>query len=107
MADIGSYDVSDDTRSLIDETVHRHLAGYNVEPCKVTAIPDDNDSVGLAIGIHYRSAGKPLSPRTTLAMLTDLRDKLVRNGDYRMPFVEHYFAVDQEIDGVRRARRTA
>jgi hypothetical protein len=97
------YEISAATRSLIEATVREFLAEYDVEPCNVVVVNDDNEALGISVGICYRAAGKPISPKTTLALNTALRDRLVRGGDVRMPFVEHYFAVDQQIADVRRA----
>lgn len=95
--------ISSETKSLIESTVREFLVGYDFEPCNVDVVDDDNNSLGISVGICYRAAGKPISPKTTLALITALRDRLVGSGDGRMPFVEHYFAADQQIAGVRRA----
>ena len=95
--------ISDETRKLIETTVHGHLVGYDVSPCNIVLVDDDSGSFGISVGICYNSAGPPVHSRLTLALLSDLRAQLVANGDWRMPFVEHYFAEDQEFEGLRRA----
>jgi hypothetical protein len=95
--------ISDETRKLIETTVHGHLVGYDVSACNIVLVDDDSGSVGISVGICYNSAGPPVHSRLTLALLSDLRAQLVANGDWRMPFVEHYFAEDQEFEGLRRA----
>ena len=95
--------LTDETRALIDATVREHLAGYDVRPCNIELVADEPGSVGISIGICYEAAGPPVHPRVTLALLGALRDKLVAGGDWRMPFVEHYFAEDQVFEGLRRA----
>ena len=95
--------ISDETRTLIDATVRAHLVGYDVRPCNIGLVDDEPGSVGISIGICYESAGPPVHPRVTLALLGALRDRLVASGDWRMPFVEHYFAEDQKFEGLRRA----
>ena len=97
------YLISDETRALIEATVREYLTGYEVEPCNVDVVEDDDNALGISVGICYGAVGKPISPKTTLELLTALRDRLVATGDGRMPFVDHYFAVDQKIEGVRRA----
>ena len=94
--------VSDDTRKLIETTVREHLVEYDVAPCKIDLVDDEGDT-GLSIGIYYNSAGPPIHPRLTLSLLSDLRGKLVASRDWRMPFVEHYYADDQQFEGLRRA----
>lgn len=95
--------ISDETRKLIETTVLGHLAGYDVSPCNVALVDDESGTVGISVGICYNSAGPPIHSRLTLALLGDLRAKLVAGGDWRMPFVEHYFAEDQKFEGLRRA----
>jgi hypothetical protein len=95
--------ISDETRKLIETTVRGHLAGYDVSPCNIALVDDDSGSVGISVGICYNSAGPPVHSRLTLALMSDLRAKLVASGDWRMPFVEHYFAEDQAFEGLRRA----
>ena len=95
--------LSDETRTLINATVREHLVGYDVRPCNIELVDDEPGSVGISIGICYDSAGPPVHPRVTLALLGALRDRLVAGGDWRMPFVEHYFAEDQKFEGLRRA----
>ena len=95
--------ISNETKKLVESVVREHLRDYDVEPCQIAVIDDDDNSVGISVGIWYRSAGLPISPKKTLALLTDLRSQLVKSGDYRMPFVEHYYAAEQKIEGIRRA----
>jgi hypothetical protein len=95
--------ISDETRKLIEATVREHLVGYKVAPCNIELIDDEPGTVGISVGICYDLAGPPIHPRLRLALLSDLRGKLVAGGDWRMPFVEHYFAVDQKFEGLRRA----
>ena len=95
--------ISDETRKLIETTVHGHLVGYDVSPCNIVLVDDDSGGVGISVGIRYTSPGPPVHSRQTLALLNDLRAKLVANGDWRMPFVEPYFAEDQKFEGLRRA----
>lgn len=95
--------ISDETRKLIETTVREHLVGYDVDPCNIGLVDDEAGTVGLSVGICYKAAGPPIHPRLTLALLSDLRGKLVAGGDRRMPFVEHYFAEDQKFEGLRRA----
>ncbi len=95
--------IADETHKLIETTVLGHLAGYNVSPCNVALVDDEFGMVGISIGICYNSAGPPIHSRLTLALLSDLRAKLVAVGDWRMPFVEHYFTEDQKFEGLRRA----
>ena len=95
--------ISDETRKFIETTVREHLVGYDVAPCKIELVDDEPGTVGISVGICYDSAGPPIHPRLTLALLSDLRGKLVASGDWRMPFVEHYFAEDQKFEGLRRA----
>ncbi len=95
--------ISDQTRKLIEATVREHLVGYDVDPCNIGLVDDEPGTVGISVGICYNSAGPPIHPRLTLALLRDLRGKLVAGGDWRMPFVEHFFANDQKFEGLRRA----
>jgi hypothetical protein len=95
--------ISDHTRQLIEATVRKHLAGYDVAPCNIVLVDDEHGAFGISVGICYNSAGLPIHSRQTLALLSDLRSKLVAGGDWRMPFVEHYFAKDQKFEGLRRA----
>ena len=93
--------ITDETRKLIETTVHEHLKGYDVAPCNIELVDDEGDLPGISVGICYISAGPPIHPRRTLALLGDLRGKLVASGDWRMPFVEHYFVDDQKFEGQR------
>jgi hypothetical protein len=95
--------ISDETRKLIETTVREHLVGYDVAPCNIELVDDEPGTVGISVGICYDSAGPPIHPKLRLALLSDLRRKLVACGDWRMPFVEHYFAIDQKFEGLRRA----
>ena len=95
--------ISEQTRTLIEATVREHLVGYDVAPCMIEIVDDEPGTVGISIGICYFSAGPPVHPRATLALLSALRGKLVADGDWRMPFVEHYFDKDQKFEGLRRA----
>jgi hypothetical protein len=95
--------ISDETRKLIDATVRGHLAGYAVAPCRIEVVDDERGTLGISVGICYDKAGPPIHPKLTLALLSDLRSKLVAGGDWRMPFVEHDFAEDQKFEGLRRA----
>jgi hypothetical protein len=95
--------LSDETRTLIETTVREHLVGYDLAPCKIKLVDDEGDT-GIDIGIYYNSAGPPMHPRVRLSLLRELRDKLVASRDWRMPFVEHYYADDQQLEGLRRAR---
>lgn len=95
--------LSDETRKLIETTVRDHLAGYDVDPCNIELVDDEPGTVGISVGICYKSAGPPIHPRLTLALMSGLRGKLVAGGDWRMPFVEHYFTEDQKFEGLRRA----
>ncbi|MEQ1695057.1 MAG: hypothetical protein ABL901_04375 [Hyphomicrobiaceae bacterium] len=95
--------ISDKTRTLIEATVREHLVGYDVAPCNIEVVNDEPGTLGISVGICYHSAGPPVHPRLTLALLNALRGKLVADGDWRMPFVEHYFAEDQKFEGLRRA----
>ena len=95
--------ISEDTQKLIETTVREHLKGYDVAPCNISLVDDEANTVGISVGICYDAAGPPIHPRLTLALLSDLRRKLVASGDWRMPFVEHYFAEDQKFEGLRSA----
>jgi hypothetical protein len=95
--------ISDETRNIIETAVREHLVGYDVAPCRIEVVDDERGTVGISVGICYNSAGPPIHPRLTLALLSNLRGKLVAGGDWRMPFVEHYFSEDQKFEGLRRA----
>lgn len=95
--------ISDEIRKLIEATVREHLVGYDVAPCNIELVDDEPGTVGISVGICYFSAGPPIHPRATLALVRALRDNLVAAGDWRMPFVEHYFTEDQKFEGLRRA----
>jgi hypothetical protein len=74
-----------------------------VAPCNIALVDDEPGTFGIAVGICYGAAGPPIHSRLTLALLRDLRGKLVASGDWRMPFVEHHFNIDQKFEGLRRA----
>lgn len=95
--------ISDETRTLIETTVREHLVEYDVAPCSIELVDDEAGTVGISVGICYNLVGPPIHPRRTLALLKDLRSRLIAGGDLRMPFVEHYFAEDQQFEGLRRA----
>lgn len=95
--------ISEETRTLIEATVREHLVDYDVGPVNIELVDDEPSTFGISVCICYHSAGPPVHPRITLALLSALRGKLVAGGDWRMPFVEHYFAKDQKFEGMRRA----
>ena len=101
---MNNFTISNETRKLIETTVREHLVGYDVAACKIEPVDDEGGTVGISVGICYNSAGPPMHPRVRLSLLRELRGRLIAGGDWRMPFVEHYYAEDQKFEDLRRAR---
>ena len=97
------WEPDEQTRNLIEAVVAEHLDGHDIEPCNIAIDVDDEGHESIEVGLCYKLSASPVDPAKSLDMLSAIRDALVAAGDWRVPYVEHYFDDKQEIKGMRRA----
>ena len=93
------HEIAEDTITLIEDTVREHLEGFNIQPCNVLPYIDATGEEGISVGICYDDASRDIDPRLIIRLVGKLRDNLVRVGEFRSPYVRHYFQTDQVIEG--------
>jgi hypothetical protein len=92
------YEAPTETRLMIEAAVRKFLGTNQASPCNIFVVDEDGDEM-LSVGICYESIRNPIDPRATVDMLASLRDQLVAIGEFRMPYVKHYFEEGQLIVG--------
>ncbi len=97
------FQIEGDTRVLIEKVVAEHLDGHEIEPCQIVVDVDDDGSQSIEVGLCYKFSSHPVDPAKTLDMLSAITHALIASGDFRIPYVEHYFEHDQPIKGEQRA----
>jgi len=95
--------ITEATETAIKALVTERLDRFNVEPCNIESFTNSEGEPAISIGICYLDAATPISPTVTIALASALRETLVNLGEYRFPYVRHYFQDNQEILGVERA----
>jgi len=94
------HTIADDTITLIETAVREDLQGFNIQPCNIFPYISASGDEGISVGICYDDASKRIDPHLILKLVERIRDELVSSGEYRTPFVRHYFQPEQVVEGV-------
>jgi len=93
--------VEDTVRSLFRDQLGR----YGFERAEIHAGQDHSGDPALFIDAYYNLSREPLETLTLLRLLTELRNRLIRAGERRFPYVRHHFNEQQQVVSRKRTAK--
>lgn len=86
-------EINDAVRELFRERMNR----FGFDRAEIHTGSDHSGEPALFIDAFYRLSGEPVDTYQVLRLLTDLRNKLVHQGEKRFPYVRHHFDEKQQV----------
>jgi hypothetical protein len=86
-------EISDVVRELVKERMDR----FGFDRAEVHTGNDHSGAPALFIDVFYHLSQEPVDTYQVFRLQTDLRDKLMHEGEKRFPYVRHHFDEKQQV----------
>jgi hypothetical protein len=84
-------------RNTVRELFNERMNRFGFDRAEVHAGSDHSGEPALFIDAFYHLSREPVDTYQVLRLLTDLRNKLIHQGEKRFPYVRHHFNEKQEV----------
>ncbi len=84
-------------REAVQELFKERMDRFGFDRAEVHTGSDHSGAPALFIDAFYRLSREPVDTYQVLRLLTDLRNKLIHQGEKRFPYVRHHFDEKQQV----------
>ena len=89
----------DTIRRIVSDTLNSHLFMQGLRSIQVTEDRDCDGDEALYIDANFDLIDSPLEPTRFHFLTTELRQALIKGGEYRFPHLRYQFHEKQKVKG--------
>lgn len=91
-----------EVRAAIQTVVDDLLRDYKLETCGIKADEDSSGDDAIFVDLCYELTEREIDPAITTAVRTAIRERLLKLGESRFPYIRHHLQNGQRVKGYGR-----